>query len=328
MFSDPNNFSKIYKESRKSARFKECIYPDHSQCTEKIIGAHSIQNNKILAKIADNGKVYMPMPKNGIISHTQTLYGRREATVFTGFCGFHDKVVFQPIEDQPFEGTEEQIFLYTYRAFSLEYHKKREALRMEQQLYSHKPSAIGIPGRMVKGKTGFNMAVNDFEEEKALFDEAVLNRNYDILTSIVWVFDGYSNFAATGGEAPDLDFNNKKIQDLMNPSKPVRHIYMSVFPEKDKTFVIIAWFKKFDTTFSSIKEKLNSLNDEEKRNYVNNTLPFITENIVIKPSSWDSMDNYAKEEFSMIFSGLPELLELNGQKFDRFKKPIFDLFSL
>ena len=30
---------------------------------KKIIGAHSIQNNKILKKISDNGEIYMPCPK-------------------------------------------------------------------------------------------------------------------------------------------------------------------------------------------------------------------------------------------------------------------------
>ena len=44
------NLPKIYKEARKQARFKECCYPDHSSCSEKIIEAHSIQNNKILNK--------------------------------------------------------------------------------------------------------------------------------------------------------------------------------------------------------------------------------------------------------------------------------------
>ena len=59
-YSIPENISVIYKQLRKSAQFKECLYPDHSRCSEKIIKAHSIQNNTILSKISDNGKVYMP----------------------------------------------------------------------------------------------------------------------------------------------------------------------------------------------------------------------------------------------------------------------------
>ncbi len=327
-YSDPDNIVRLYKDMRKAARFKECIYPDHSCCSEKVINSHSIQNNKILAKISDNGKVYMPVFKPDMSFSLQKEYGRKEASVFTGFCGYHDKTIFQPIEDQNFTGTQEQVFLYVYRAFALEYHKMQEVVRMEQQLFYNKPSIINMPGHMIDGKTGFSMAVDDFREEKAVFDKALLTGQYDILTSIVWTFDGFSNFAATGGEAPSLDFESNQIQDLKNPHIPVRHIYYSVFPEDNKTFAIIAWLKEYDSLFSSMGKKLNELTEIEKRNYINNTLPMVAENIAIKPSSWEAMPKYAKEEFSMIFYGLPELIEIEGTKFDRFQKPSFDLFSL
>lgn len=328
-FSNPEAFQRNYRELRKNARFKECIYPDHSTCSEKVIGAHSIQNNKILARIADNGKVYMPIPKIDFTGVFPNTFGRKEASVFTGFCGFHDKRVFQPIEDHDFEGTEEQIFLYTYRAFALEYHKKQEALRMDQQMFSKKPSIINVPGHMIRGLTGFGMAVNDFADEKKLFDKALLSKDYhDVLTSFVWEFDGFSNFAATGGEAPSLDFENNRIQDLLNPDIPVRHIYITVFPENEKTFCIISWLKEFDDLFSSIARKLKNLGEQQKRDYVNNTLPFITENIAIRPSSWEALPEHAKNEFMAIFGGLADLMEYEGKKFDRFLSPSFDLFAI
>ncbi len=270
----------------------------------------------------------MPAVKPELSFSLQKEYGRKEASVFTGFCGYHDKTVFQPIEDNDFVKSEEQIFLYVYRAFALEYHKKQEAVRMEQQFFSNKPSIVNMPGHMIDGKTGFSMAVDDFREEKAILDDALINKRYDVLTSIVWVFDGFSNFAATGGEAPSLDFDSNRIQDLLNPHIPVRHIYYSVFPENDKTYAIIAWLKEYDSIFSSIHKRLSKANDIEKRNYINNTLPMVAENIAIKPSSWAAMPEHAKEEFSMIFNGLADLIEHEGTKFDRFQKPSFDLFIL
>jgi len=327
-YSDPSKFPLIYKSLRKEARFKECIHPNKIECSETIISAHSIQNNKILSKISDNGKVFMPCPKPDLTFTIQKEYGRKEASTFTGFCGFHDKTLFQPIEDCDFIGTNEQIFLYIYRAFAMEYHKKKEAVRIEQAIFAQKPSIATIPDRAIDGRTGFDMAVSDYEEEKTIFDSAILNRDYNVLTSIVWQFDGFSNFAASAGEAPSLDFNSYPIQDLLNPNIPVRHIYISVFPENEKTNVIIAWLKKYDVIFATIKQKLDILTEQEKKNYVNNTLPFIAENIAIKPSKWEALSEQAKEEFSMIFCGLPELGEMEGKKFDRFQKPSFDLFSL
>lgn len=321
---DPKDFLNEYKRLRKESRIKECIHPNKHECSEKIISAHSIQNNKILKTISDNGKVYMPCPKNDCIFPIQKEYGRKEATVFTGFCGYHDKTVFQPIEDKSFIGSAEQVFLYIYRAFAIEYHKKKEAVRM-QQLQNGKYPLNEFLNELANS---FMMAVDDFEEEKMIFDKALINHDYSVLTSIIWVFNGFSNFAASGCEGPDLDFEGNRIQNLADTETPIRHIYISAFPEENKTYVIIAWLKQYDNIFKSIQSKLLSLTEEEKRNYVNTTLPFISENIAIKPSSWDKMSDSAKEEFSMIFYGMPELMEMERIKFDRFEQTQYDLFSL
>lgn len=326
--SDISSFAQIYKDLRKQARFKECIHPDKRSCSERIIGAHSIQNNKILSRISDNGIVYMPCPKPDLSFELQKEYGRKEATVFTGFCGHHDKTVFQPIEDNDFAGTNEQVFLYIYRAFALEYHRKQEALRIEKLLFSKKPSIANMSDMTVDGKTGFGMAVDDLEDEKAIFDQALLMKKYDVLTSFVWEFPGFSNFAATGGETPSSDFSGKPIQDLLDPNQPARHIYFYVFPEHSKTYAIVAWLKKYDDLFSNIKKRLENLTEMEKRNYINNTIPIVTENIVVKPSSWERLSNQAKQAFTVLFLGVADFMEVDNRKYDRFSEPSFDLFSL
>lgn len=330
-YSNIEKIPDILKSLRKGARFKECIYPIKSDCSERIINAHSIQNNKILSKISDNGDVFMPCPKADnfeVFPSAPFKYGRKQASVFTGFCGLHDKEVFQPIEDHDFSGTNEQIFLYIYRAFAYEYHMKQEAVRMEQALFAKKPSIASDPERTINGKTAFEMSVSDFEEEKKLFDAAIINKDYGVLTSIVWEFDQFANFAASGAEAPSMDFDSRVIQDLRNTSNPVRHIYMSVFPENNKTYAIIAWFRAYDDIFASIGNRLRSLTEQEKKNYVNYSLPLITENIAIKPSSWDAWPQSAKDEFQQLMLGVGDLYESFGEKFDRFGNPSFDLFSL
>lgn len=327
-YSDIRNLPRIYKEARKNARFKECIYPQHESCSEKIIGAHSIQNNKILSKIADDGMVYMPCPKPELKFSVLKKYGRKEASVFTGFCGHHDKTVFQPIEDRDFSGTEEQIFLLAYRAFAIEYHKKQEAVRIGQFMISKKPSLINASDLPFDSNAGFSMAVNDLKKEKDVFDLALLSGEKDVLTSIVWTFPGFSNFAASGIEAPMYDFDGKLIQDLLDPKIIAGHIFFSIFPEKNNTYAIFAWLHEYDTLFSEIKKKLDHLTDTEKRNFINNTIPVTTENIVIKPSAWDSLSKCAKIEFSLRFLGVSNLLGVKNSLCDRLKSTKYDLFSL
>ena len=326
-YSDITKLPQTYKALREKARFKECIFPDHHNCSERIIKAHSIQNNKVLSRISDNGMVYMPCPKTELSFALQKEYGRKEASVFSGFCSFHDKTVFQPIEDRDFLGTSEQVFLFTYRAFALEYHKKQEAVRGYQAFFAQKPSIVNSEDWM-KSKKMVDLSLADLKEEKKLFDEAIKSQSYDVLTSFVWEFDGFAHFAVSGGECPALDFCNKQLQNLSDPSVTAKYIYLSVFPQNSKTFAIISWFKAHDALFSTIKDRLDDTTDEEKRNYINNTIPMITENICIKPSAWDALPNNEKDEFGMLFLGLADLMENTGQKFDRFQKPSFDLFKL
>ena len=119
-----------------------------------------------------------------------------------------------------------------------------------------------------------------------------------------------------------------KAEPLLRSFAILIRLLLESFPEIDKTYCIIAWLKEYDSVFSSIASRLNNLDEQQKRNYVNNTLAFITENIAIKPSSWDSLSEQAKNEFMNIFCGLADLLECDGKKFDRFNTPTFDLFSL
>lgn len=327
-FSNIANLPNIYKDGRKHARFKECIHPDKTHCSERIIGAHTIQNNKILSRISDNGELYMPCPKPDLQLGLQNKYGRKEATTFTGFCGYHDKITFQPIEDHDFIGSKEQVFLHVYRAFALEYHKKKEVHRMEQSFFASKPSIANMNSWFMEGKTGNQMAISDFEEDKKVFDHSIMNNDYDVLTYFVWSFDGFSNFAATGGETPTKDFNGNDIQNLLDFSIPARHIYLCVFPVNNKTYAIIAWLKRDDTLFESIKKKLSELGEEEKKNFVNNTLAISCENIVIKPSSWESLSSEIKRRFEEIFIESIYNPHIIGNMTNRLLKPPFDLFSL
>ena len=54
-YSNPLNLLETYKKVRKESRIKRCLHPKSDECSEKIIGAHSIQNNKIIKRLSSNG---------------------------------------------------------------------------------------------------------------------------------------------------------------------------------------------------------------------------------------------------------------------------------
>lgn len=325
--SDPAQFMENYKKLRKESRINQCLHPDESTCSEKIIRAHSIQNNKILINISSNGLVYMPRPKVDNPFAVVTSYGRKEATVFTGFCGHHDKTVFQPIEDNLFNKSIEHIFLYTYRCFAVEYHNKQEVSKMGQNIIVKKPSLLFMQNDE-NPFSGINMAINDFEPVKEHFDQALQNESLDILTSIVWEFDETVKFAGTGFEAITKDLRGNILQDLLDSEILAKHVFVMVFPEGDKTYCIISWLKENDAIFKGYYEQLSQLNAQERKNYINNLLPMISENIAINPDAWEKWEDYKKDEFGSLIWGMEVLAELSGGTWDRLEPPMYDLFDL
>ena len=112
----------------RECRFKECVFPDHSSCSEKVIKAHSIQKNKILNHIAENGMVISSDMKKTLFTKEFEQIGINSASTFFGFCGYHDTKIFSEIENKDYAGTIEQNFLYAYRACALEYVKKKKSV--------------------------------------------------------------------------------------------------------------------------------------------------------------------------------------------------------
>lgn len=326
-FSNPLNFIQTFKTIRYESKIKQCLYPDHSKCSERIIDAHSIQNNKILKRISSDGYIYMPCPKSDNPFALMTEWGRKEATVFTGFCGHHDNEIFEPIENNPFNKSVFHTFLYSYRCFAVEYHKKQEVANMQQSIFKRKPSLITLPEDKNPFK-GMISAINDFQHVKDEFDRSLLTGDYDILTSIIWEFPFEVKFAATGFEAPTRDLRGKRIQNLKDFSVLAEHIFVMVFPEETKTYCIFSWLKSNDSLFSGIAEQLNSLNYEKRKNYINNLLPIISENIVLNPDAWNRFGKPQKRSFLSLVGFGANIYELFGITYNRLSSPSFDLFSM
>jgi len=118
-------FSKLYRE----CKFKKCVFPDQSQCSEKVIKAHSIQKNKILKHIAENGMLISSGIESILFTKEFKKIGVSSASTFFGFCNYHDTILFSEIENKDYVGNIEQKFLHAYRACALEYVKKKFSYR-------------------------------------------------------------------------------------------------------------------------------------------------------------------------------------------------------
>ena len=112
---------------------KYCSVPEgmKEHCSKKIIKAHTVSKSGCLAEISDETNHVLGLKpslsslnKNSGIVHLEKI-GINRASTFGGFCSFHDKELFSPIEDNEFVYTEEQCFLLAYRAVAKEQYAKQ-----------------------------------------------------------------------------------------------------------------------------------------------------------------------------------------------------------
>ncbi|MGO1356903.1 YecA family protein [Alkalibacterium gilvum] len=325
-----NNYKSEFVNLHKNKRIKECNHPNKTECSDKIINAHSIQNNRIIKQLSENGIVYMNKAKSSKPFALFTKWGRKEATTFTGFCNYHDKITFHPIEDYNFNGSDEHIFLHTYRCMIHNFHEKREYTIFSDSLTG--THSLGMNSAASDIGIGFKSAVKDFLYVKDIFDSGLLNRDYSILHYIIWEFDYPISFAGSSFEAPTKDLYNNKIQNLRILDTRASHIYITIFPENDKSYCIISWLKEDSMKLESLTEQLSGLDFLEKRHFLNRQLVKNSDNLVFSPKLIDFMSPDERDNFGFMSQGSFLFDELYDSIDDEdvpilISDPMYDLFK-
>lgn len=258
--SEPDAYARVtryledYELQAKTARVKQCIHPDKSQCSDKIRRCHAIQNNRILTKLAVDGRVITLDNHSAYIFQAADLKGRRVATTFTGFCSYHDKILFQDIEDKPFRATPRQSFLYSYRTLAWHHHKKLEQINhiLLQRKLAEKHSLPGV----AEPKNPFDQAMLAFkvgrlenERRLSLFNECLIKENYGELSSYIWEIPYELQIAVCAMLEIEYDIDGERINDLMS-SEPLKSVYLNIFPGDGVSYCLWSWHEK-DTVYES-----------------------------------------------------------------------------
>ncbi|OTW84239.1 hypothetical protein BK702_22630 [Bacillus thuringiensis serovar cameroun] len=289
----------------KETKIKECLYPDSKQCEGKIKNAHSLQNNGVLSKIAEDGHVVILHPdfkKDDLICDGKDE-SKNKATTFTGFCDKHDTLVFLDIETKEIDvKSSKQCFLFAYRAFALEMHKKKEQLKSSKQLFKLKPSTTKVM-EFVADYRFKELSLKDLFEYKLLFDDALMNENYDRIQSTTFTFDYEISMASCGAVTLTHDIKGNVMNDTYSmEDERLKTLFFTILPNGGKTYFIFNWLKDETDFFRDYIQQLESLTKGQFRNYINNFLPTYTENLVLAPSLWRSFTEEQKDTFFKLFS--------------------------
>jgi len=160
--------------------------------------------------------------------------GVNDASVFTGFCAFHDQSIFRPIENEPFECTGEQLLLYAYRALC------REIYTREFEFEMIKAPALALKARVGDDLTSNieetielnNLTSAELLNIKDSYDQLISSKLFNKLDHLVLACPKPPDIFGTAFIAPHKNFQYNQIQDTKT-LLPVSWIAMTMLPSKN-----------------------------------------------------------------------------------------------
>jgi hypothetical protein len=178
---------------------KECVHAESpKECKGKIISAHTVQRSGSLTSIARSGHVYIV--KTSIPELIETngepklhLVGIREASVFNGFCAYHDRETFSPVENKPFTPCDEHCFLLGYRSLCKEYYAKTAMCQiMQNSLDLDRGLSIEqqheFQKEIILCNLGASTGMKELEKVKNDYDRCLISRSYSDFRCLVLKF--------------------------------------------------------------------------------------------------------------------------------------------
>ncbi len=293
-------FSKEISSLYRECKFKKCVFPDHTSCSEKVIKAHSIQRNKILKHIAENGMVISADIQKTLFTKEFDEIGIKSVSTFFGFCNYHDTNIFSEIENKEYVSSIEQNFLHAYRACALEYVKKEESVCFYEKAmkkYKNTPNEL----LFYKKLNGAIWGVKDYYSILELLSNELIKpkdeKSFEIISSIVFHLSYESFLAINASFSIEFAFQENLINDLADTSKRPAPIFLNIFPHNGKTFIIFSWLSENIETYQSIVSNLETFIPSQIEIFFSNLIIYHCENMFISPSKYSQMPKKARRLF-------------------------------
>ena len=204
-----------------------CLHPEASSetCRGKIVKAHTIQRNGGLSAIASKGHVYNCLMHERSLSrplhpeNNPNRVGIGQASTFTGFCSYHDDLLFAPIEKNPFAGSAQQVALLGYRAISRELFMKNADMALSPV---KREMDRGLPARAQEAvqtyvslhQSGVAKAIEELERLKCHHDEMLLNGDFRSIGYFIIIFEDTPDFLCSAIHQTTHDFRGNRVHVL------------------------------------------------------------------------------------------------------------------
>ncbi len=284
-----------------NTKLSRCYEPTE-KCVAKAIRSHSIQNSRVLAQLSQNGHVIVPTLRIGkkgsppLISFQ--MIGVNEATTFTGLCGKHDNLIFEPIDKKEFDTRNtQQLFLFAYRSVLKELYASTLGAYRVQGMYTERVKR-GLSPKNQPDSHGLRATehmINAYDTYlyKLKLDEIYLTGKFQNLINHIITFSH---------SAPTLAVSSVFSLDEIETPHDVARIILNIFPNNNLTHIIFSYLPLDAPYANSYLREIFSQEGKKQYILISKIVLESCENIVLAPSYFDSLSSEQQETIVGYFS--------------------------
>lgn len=293
----------------KFKNFKLCMVPQKMKkdCSKRIINAHTISKSRNLKAIAENGhvltfkinSVFKLLKNKGEIKIEKI--GINNASIFKGFCSYHDKELFSCIEDENIIFSPKQIFMTAYRSICNELYIKNADLNQKKFLLNSMRNKITLNyvKRLEVYIKGIELAIDDLNKVKKIYDQIILeDKGYDKVNYYILEINKIPDVLVSGNWIPDKNFDGEKLINLADTKVNFNSLNVSsIVTDKGGAF-IFAWIDSEELVTKNIYNFIKSFMKLDNKLKINILPRFIFghfENVYFNPTWWNSLTQQQKE---------------------------------
>lgn len=297
--------------NRKAFSHKKCCARDVGLggCDGGVIKAHTVSRGPNLAKIAKDGHVLQygasipDMIKNGGKLSAKKI-GIRDASVFYGFCGKHDRELFSCIENEPFAGRPDQCLAVAYRTMSRELYGKDAGAHLRETLRDADKGLKPVDQFMLQMmldaiSTGNEAARRELKATHDALTTALAEARLDTLSSVVFEFSAPLPFMFAGAWSPFTDFHGRELQKGF-VDELLEQILVSSFAGEPSAMICVSWRNTDEAPGHVIAEQLMALPDDQRASACLQFVMKHVENVFFSPDWFHSLNDKQRERLNQL----------------------------
>lgn len=312
-----------------SFKHKECSCPADwkHQCTGDIVRAHSLSRRNALGVVTESGHVFSLVPDWGQLFHKDKFVFKKksakEASTFTGFCGYHDNNIFLELDNNEFNGSMKLTFLSAYRTLCREIFMKKghlSTIHLGQAMDKGRSpdGQIFIQETVSASSEGASSALSELEELKNHFEVALKESSYGEFAFANFHFPKQPDLVSAGGFNPSHDLSGKFLQNL-DVDTHTQNVFFSILPDQNGFWASFLWLRAH-----SLLEQFVA--DIEKNFCSPGGIYAVAlshvENTFLRPSFWNALPEKRQATFHYLM-----MMDILHRDYDRAKQVATELVS-